>query len=203
MKHIDLLMERYPSLEVCRADIVDAAQTIIDMHKKGGALLICGNGGSSADAEHISGELLKGFLKKRPLSDSESASLPDAIAQGLQGGIRAIPLTSLTALGTAFSNDVDAELVYAQLVWALGDGNSVFLGISTSGNAKNVSSAALVAKAKGLKTIGLTGVGGGKLAEICDTCIKAPECETYKIQELHLPIYHAICAQVEEEFFTE
>lgn len=203
MKHIDLLMERYPSLEVCRADIVDAVQTIIDMHKKGGALLICGNGGSSADAEHISGELLKGFLKKRPLSDSESASLPDAIAQGLQGGIRAIPLTSLTALGTAFSNDVDAELVYAQLVWALGDGNSVFLGISTSGNAKNVSSAALVAKAKGLKTIGLTGVGGGKLAEICDICIKAPECETYKIQELHLPIYHAICAQVEEEFFTE
>ena len=203
MKHIDLLMERYPSLEVCRADIVDAVQTIIDMHKKGGALLICGNGGSSADAEHISGELLKGFLKKRPLSDSERASLPDAIAQGLQGGIRAIPLTSLTALGTAFSNDVDAELVYAQLVWALGDGNSVFLGISTSGNAKNVSSAALVAKAKGIKTIGLTGVGGGKLAEICDTCIKAPECETYKIQELHLPIYHAICAQVEEEFFTE
>ena len=146
---------------------------------------------------------MKGFLKKRPLSDSERASLPDAIAQGLQGGIRAIPLTSLTALGTAFSNDVDAELVYAQLVWALGDGNSVFLGISTSGNAKNVSSAALVAKAKGIKTIGLTGVGGGKLAEICDTCIKAPEYETYKIQELHLPIYHAICAQVEEEFFTE
>ena len=154
MKHIDLLMERYPSLEVCRADIVDAVQTIIDMHKKGGALLICGNGGSSADAEHISGELLKGFLKKRPLSDSESASLPDTIAQGLQGGIRAIPLTSLTALGTAFSNDVDAELVYAQLVWALGDGNSVFLGISTSGNAKNVSSAALVAKAKGIKPSG-------------------------------------------------
>lgn len=171
------------------------------MYKKSGTLLLCGNCGSAADCEHISGELLKGFLLKRPLTDKEKNRLPAEIADKLQGGIKAIPLTSLTALGTAFANDVDADLVYAQLVSVFGGENDVFLGISTSGNAKNVCAAAKVAKAKGMKTLSLTGIGGGRLGSICDLAIKVPENETYKIQELHLPVYHAVCAEVEEIIF--
>ena len=142
-------------------------------------------------------------MLKRPLSEVEKSGIPSHIADKLQGGVKAIPLTSLSALGTAFSNDVDADLVYAQLVSVFGGKNDVFLGISTSGNAKNVCAAAEVARARGMKTFALTGMGGGRLAEICDCSIKVPEYETFKIQELHLPVYHAICAQVEEEFFTE
>lgn len=201
MKHIDVLIERYPALSVCREQIETVVSAFVEMHKNGGALLLCGNGGSAADCEHISGELLKGFLLKRPLNDTEKLGISSEISEKLQGGIKAIPLTSLSALGTAFSNDVDADLVYAQLVSVFGGENDVFLGISTSGNAKNVCAAADVARARGLKTFGLTGVSGGRLADICDCTIKVPECETFKIQELHLPVYHAICAQVEEIVF--
>lgn len=201
MKHIDLLIERYPALEPCRESIEAAVKMIVDMHLHAGTLLICGNGGSAADCEHISGELLKGFLKKRPLNSDQAAGLPEDIAAKLQGGIRAIPLTSLSALSTAFSNDVDPELIYAQLVYAYGTESCVFLGLSTSGNAKNVCAAAKVARAKGMKTISMTGERGGKLAELCDVAIKVPETETYKVQELHLPVYHAICAEVEEIIF--
>lgn len=201
MKHIDNLIERYPALTVCQDQIEAAVNAIVDMHKNGGTLLLCGNGGSTADCEHISGELLKGFLLKRPLTADEKHGIPAEVADKLQGGVKAIPLTSLSALGTAFSNDVDADLVYAQLVSVFGGKNDVFLGISTSGNAKNVCAAAEVARARGLKTISLTGIGGGRLSEFCDIAIKAPECETYKIQELHLPVYHAICAQVEDIVF--
>lgn len=201
MKHIDILIERYPALAVCREQIEKIVSALVEMQENGGSLLLCGNGGSSADCEHISGELLKGFLLKRPLSEAEKSGIPSHIADKLQGGIKAIPLTSLSALGTAFSNDVDADLVYAQLVSVFGAKNDVFLGISTSGNAKNVCAAAEVARARGMKTFALTGMGDGRLAEICDCSIKVPECETFKIQELHLPVYHAICAQVEDIVF--
>ena len=195
------MIERYPALESCRKQIEEAVKAIVDMHSCKGTLLICGNGGSAADCEHISGELLKGFLKKRPLNADQAAGLPEDIAAKLQGGIRAIPLTSLSALGTAFSNDVDPELIYAQLVYSYGTESCVFLGLSTSGNANNVCAAAKVARAKGMKTIAMTGEHGGALAELCDVAIKVPERETYKVQELHLPVYHAICAEVEEIIF--
>ena len=201
MKHIDNLIERYPALAEYREQIASAVSVIIQMHKNGGTLLLCGNGGSAADCEHISGELLKGFLKKRPLSSDERSDIPEKVADKLQGGIKAIPLTSLSSLSTAFANDVDAELVYAQLVSVFGGKNDVFFGISTSGNAENVCIAATVAKAREMKTVALTGKDGGRLAKLCDVAIIAPESETYKIQELHLPIYHAVCAQVEEELF--
>ena len=203
MKHIDILIERCPTLSVCREQIEKIVSALVEMQENGGSLLLCGNGGSAADCEHISGELLKGFLLKRPLSEVEKSGIPSHIADKLQGGIKAIPLTSLSALGTAFSNDVDADLVYAQLVSVFGGKNDVFLGISTSGNAKNVCAAAEVARARGMKTFALTGLGGGRPAEICDCTVKVPECETFKIQELHLPVYHAICAQVEEIVFGD
>ena len=201
MKHLELLIERYPALAVCECEIKRAIEAIIACYEKGGKLLLCGNGGSCADCDHIVGELMKGFLKKRPLSSDERADIPEKVADKLQGGIKAIPLTSLSSLSTAFANDVDAELVYAQLVSVFGGKNDVFFGISTSGNAENVCIAATVAKAREMKTVALTGKDGGRLAKLCDVAIIAPESETYKIQELHLPIYHAVCAQVEEELF--
>lgn len=200
MNYVEDTVKRYPILENCADDIQAAVDVITEMYERENKLLLCGNGGSCADCEHISGEFLKGFMKKRPYEKGE-LDLEDEILSKLQKGISAIPLTSLTASLSAFNNDVDPNLNYAQLVQALGNLGDVFLGISTSGNANNVAFAAKTAKAKGLFTIGLTGEKGGLLNEICDICIKVPENETYKIQELHLPVYHAICAQVEENIF--
>lgn len=200
MNYVEDTVKRYPILENCADDIFAAVDVITEMYERENKLLLCGNGGSCADCEHISGEFLKGFLKKRPYEKDE-LDLEDEILSKLQKGIPAIPLTSLTASLSAFNNDVDPNLNYAQLVQALGNLGDVFLGISTSGNANNVAFGAKTAKAKGLFTIGLTGEKGGLLNEICDICIKVPENETYKIQELHLPVYHAICAQVEENIF--
>ena len=195
MKYINELVERYPQLTVCKEQIAEATEKIIEMHKNSGKLLLCGNGGSCSDCEHISGELLKGFLlRRKPDSTNE-------IISQLQDGIPAIPLASLTALSTAFCNDVNPDLVYAQLVHVLHNSNDVFLGISTSGNSKNVVYGAMVAKEHNLVTIALTGGNDSKLGKICDITIKVPESETFKVQELHLPVYHAICAQVEEHFF--
>lgn len=197
MKYVEELIGRYPSLCACKEGIEAAIKAIDEMHQRGNKLLLCGNGGSAADCSHISGELLKGFLKKRPYPAGDPAF------EGLQQGIAAIPLNSLDVLISAFANDVEADLCYAQLVGALGRKGDVFLGISTSGNAKIVCAAAKVAKALGMITVSMTGEGGGTLGELCDIAIKAPERETFKIQELHLPIYHAICAQCEEDFFKE
>ena len=166
---------------------------IEDMHLSGGKLLLCGNGGSAADCEHISGELLKGFLLPRPQHISGF--------EKLQGGIAAIPLPSLSALISAFSIDVAPELVYAQLTNVLAAENDVLFCISTSGNSKNVVLAAHLAKIKNIKTIALTGRDGGELKQLCTACICVPETETFKVQELHLPVYHAICAQCEEDIF--
>ncbi len=202
MNYIDDVLFRYECLESCEKEIRQATKMICDMYKNSGKLLLCGNGGSAADCEHISGELLKGFLLNRTPKDNE-LNLESDILLKLQKGIAAIPLPSFISASTAFSNDMDPKFCFAQLVFALGKSCDVFLGISTSGNSENIVLAAKTAKSLGMKTIALTGCNGGKLAEICDVTVKAPENETYKVQELHLPIYHAICAQCEKILFGE
>ena len=185
-----------------------AEKALITAFKNGNKLLICGNGGSCADCEHIVGELMKGFLSKRPLSEEQKAEMKancpeieEKYLSLLQRAVPAIALPSFTALNTAFCNDVEPELVFAQCLMGLGKKDDILLCISTSGNSKNVVAAALTAKALGLKTIGLTGKTGGKLKSICDICICVPETDTSKVQELHLPVYHYLCARVEEEIF--
>ena len=202
------LIERYPSLKVCKGDIEKAISLLTDCYERGGKLLLCGNGGSCADCEHIAGELMKGFMNKRPLSSEQKSEMQgrcDSISsdtlEKLQSALPAIPITSFSALNTAFSNDVEPSLIYAQSVLALGKSGDVLLTISTSGNSKNVVEAARVAKGLGLGVIVLTGVGGGMLAGLADVTIRVPESETYKVQELHLPVYHYICAAIEKQFF--
>ncbi len=204
------LIERYPQLEGCRSDLEAAATAIINCYKNGGKLLICGNGGSCADSEHIVGELMKGFLKKRPISAEKKAEMkkncpqiPDAYLENLQGGLPAISLPAFMGLNSAFCNDVDPELMYAQCLMGLGNKDDIILCISTSGNSKNVYAASLAAKALGLTVISLTGEGGGKLLNTSDICIRVPERETFKVQELHLPSYHYLCAATEAAFFEE
>ncbi len=204
------LISRYPQLSDLKETILDASNKMTDCYKAGGKILICGNGGSSADSAHIVGELMKGFLKKRPLSQEKKAEMlkncPDidvSHLDALQGALPAIDLTGFAALNTAFCNDVDPELIFAQSVLGLGQKGDILIGLSTSGNSKNVCAAAKVAKGLGMTVICLTGASGGKLNDIADICIKVPECETFKVQELHLPIYHYLCASVEEEFFKE
>ena len=203
------LLSRYPQLISCKEDIENAVKAIINCYENGGKLILCGNGGSCADCDHIVGELMKGFLKFRPLSDDKKAEMKkncdlvdEEILCKLQGGLPAISLPSITALNSAFCNDVDPELMYAQPLMSLANENDILIGLSTSGNSRNVFGAVKVAKALGIKVIGLTGKTGGKLKGIADICICAPETETFKIQELHLPIYHYICAKVEESFYT-
>lgn len=211
---IDTLITRYPALAPCAADIRDAAQVLITSYRAGGKLLVCGNGGSAADAEHIVGELMKGFLLPRHLGedlmeklheacDATDPKTVDYLMQNLQGALPAIALPSQLAISTAFANDQAPDLTFAQQVLGLGRPADVLLGITTSGNSKNVLYALRVARALGMKTIALTGASGGKCtADGCaDITIKAPADETYKIQEYHLPIYHALCIAVEEEFF--
>lgn len=204
------LITRYPRLETIRQPILNAYQMIVDCYEHGGKLLIAGNGGSSADADHIVGELMKGFLKRRPLSDELKAKMcaedgehGALLADSLQGGLQAIALNNHPSLNTAFSNDVDADMIYAQQMCGYGMPGDVFLGISTSGNSKNVDYAVTVAKAKGVKVIGLTGKDGGKLGRRADVALIVPEMETYKIQEFHLPIYHVLCLMIEEHFFEK
>ena len=204
------LLNRYPSLCECKDDIKKAVEAIIHCYENGGKLLLCGNGGSCADCEHIVGELMKGFLKKRPLDGSKKTEMKrncnlvdDELLGKLQCGLPAIAIPSITALNSAFCNDVDPELVYAQPLMSLARENDILIGISTSGNSKNVFGAVKVLMALGIKFIGLTGKTVGKLKETADICICAPETETFKIQELHLPINHNLCAAVEEHFFAE
>lgn len=210
MKHIDELCIRYPVLSVCKNDIEKAAETLIESFENGGKLLVAGNGGSCADSDHISGELLKSFVKKRrpsvELIDSIRKINPetgDYLSDKLQGSLPVIALTNNTALMTASLNDVDGNVMFAQQVNGYGKEGDVFLGISTSGNSKDIVYPTVVAKAKGLMTVALTGKDGGKLKGIADICIVVPEQETFKIQELHLPVYHALCLEIEEYFWRE
>lgn len=202
------LIMRYPVLGIVRDDVNKAYSILEACYENGGKLLIAGNGGSAADAEHIVGELMKGFVKRRPLPKELKRALIDTdpirgseLSEKLQQGLPAIALTNHAALSSAFANDVDGMLSYAQQVNGYGKEGDVFLGISTSGNSENVMYAAVTAKAKGMKVIGLTGRDGGNLAKLADVAIVVPEQETYKIQELHLPIYHALCLMLEDHFY--
>lgn len=194
------LLKRYPELSECESDIIKAIELISDTYRAGGKVLICGNGGSAADCEHIVGELMKGFLKKRKVADKR---IPEEIREKLQGSLPAISLPSQSAIISAFSNDISPEMVYAQLVYGYAKPEDLVIGISTSGNSANVLRAAEVASCLGVKSIAMTGKNGGKISEIATVTIKAPETETYKVQELHLPIYHYLCAEIERMFFEE
>ena len=211
-RHTDLLGERYPALKECVADVVRAYDVLETCFSSGHKLLIAGNGGSCADAEHIVGELMKGFKRKRKCPETFAKELMAVdgirgaeLAQKLQGGLPALALNGHPGLHSAFINDVadGGLLTYAQQVYGYGKEGDVLLGISTSGNSKNVMNAAVVARALGMKVIGLTGKSGGELAQFADVAVKAPASETYMIQELHLPIYHCLCLMLEERFFPE
>ncbi len=210
MKHVDSLIARYPELAVCQNDIVGAYKILESAYANGRKLLVCGNGGSAADSEHVVGELMKEFKLKRKVfanqADAMKAIDPEMggyLADNLQGALPAIALTGHSALSTAFMNDSESVLVFAQQVNGYGKAGDVLLGISTSGNSKNVIYAAITAKARGLKVIGLTGEKESRLSKLADCCIQVPETETYKVQEMHLPVYHCLCMMLEEKFFGE
>ena len=209
-KHIDLLIKRYPMLENCRQDIINGYLMLEDCYAHGGKLLIAGNGGSAADAEHIAGELMKRFKTPRPVPNELKEKLikidpvrGENLSKNLERPLMAIPLVAHEALTTAYINDVDGLGVFAQQLYGFGKKGDVFLGISTSGNSQNIMSATVVARALGIKVLGLTGALGGELSSVSDICVKVPETETYMIQELHLPIYHCWCLMLEDHFFGE
>ena len=205
------LFLRYPELRACGADIDSALALMTETYENGGKLLICGNGGSCSDAQHIVGELMKGFLLKRPMTEAQKKAFADALgtedaenfASRLQRGLPAISLDAQGALFTAYANDADADYVYAQAVFGYGKPEDLLIGISTSGNSKNVVLAMKAAKALGLRGISLTGAKESKLSALSDVTVRVPETETFKIQELHLPVYHYLCAAIEEKFFGE
>ncbi len=196
LRHFERLFERYPALSPLRASMMDAYLLLRSTFESGHKLLLCGNGGSCADCEHIAGELMKGFYLKRPVAQS-------GILSKLQGGLPAIALTGHSALSTAFANDVDPLLTFAQQTLALGQKGDCVICISTSGNAKNVLNAALAAKELGLHTLALTGGSGGELARVCDKAVIAPGRTPADVQECHLPIYHTLCAMLEAHFYKE
>jgi D-sedoheptulose 7-phosphate isomerase len=202
----DLLL-RYPTLAVCRREIAAAEDTLLACFRAGGKLLLCGNGGSAADCDHIAGELGKAFLKKRPIPEERRAAMAERcpevapLLDRLEDALPAIPLTSLTALLTAYGNDREAELGFAQATLSLGKAGDILLAISTSGNSKNVLATAKVARSLGMRVIALTGEGGGALGAFADITLAVPERETFKVQELHLPLYHYLCAAVERRLF--
>lgn len=212
MDYLVDLIERYPTLDVCKRQITESFLTLSECFASGNTLYVCGNGGSCADAQHIVGELMKGFKLPRRCSEAFSEKLTEIdgergalLARKLQGGLRAVALDSHQSLQTAYLNDVDESglLTYAQQLYGYGRKGDALLAISTSGNAKNVLFAAVVARALDMKVLALTGWDGGELARIADIAIKAPQTETYRIQELHLPIYHCLCLMLEEKFFGE
>jgi D-sedoheptulose 7-phosphate isomerase len=209
MTRIEQLISTYPELDVCVPDIQSAFEILRACFRGGGKVLTCGNGGSAADAEHIVGELMKGYLLKRPVPEEIRAKLiatssqdSNYLADHLQGGLAAISLVSQTALISAIANDTAADMAYAQQVYAYGREGDALIGISTSGNARNVIHAVQVARALGLQSIGLTGPSGGALKSLCEVCICVPAENTPAIQERHLPIFHVLCAMLEEEFFA-
>ena len=209
-KELDILLERYPQLEVCKKDIEDAYLLLEKAYDNNKKLLVAGNGGSAADSEHIVGELMKSFKIKRPLNKRLSDKLKkidpirgEKLSMSLEMPLRAIPLTSHISITTAYMNDADPLGVYAQQLLGYGDKDDVFLAISTSGNSENIVNACVLAKALGIKIIGLTGQKESKISNISDVCIRVPETETYKIQELHLPVYHTLCLMLESNYFNK
>ena len=207
-KHIDLLMKRYPVLEACKEEIIGGYELMETCYKNGGKLLIAGNGGSAADSEHIAGELMKRFKTPRSIPEDLKKKLIEVdsirgenLAKNLERPLMAIPLVAHEALTTAYINDVDGLGVFAQQLYGFGREGDVFLGITTSGNSQNVMSATVVARALGIKVLGLTGENGGELSQVANVCVKVPETETYMVQELHLPVYHCWCLMLEDKFF--
>lgn len=208
MKHLEQLITRYPALETVKEDIYEAFLTIKTCYEAGGKLLVAGNGGSAADAEHIVGELMKGFVLPRKIAPefaekllSANTQLGAVLAENLQGALPAIALDGHLALSTAYANDCEPTLCFAQQVYGYGNTGDVLLAISTSGNSKNILYAVTVARAKGMKVIGLTGEKESMLSAAADVCIRVPEVETFMAQELHLPVYHCLCLMLEEYFF--
>ncbi len=199
----------FPALTACDESIRAAAQALVNCYSHDGTLFVCGNGGSCSDADHICGELLKGFCRRRPMPEDERARLAElapeeaALSDRLQCGLRAISLMHFPAAASAATNDLGYELGPAQLLYAMARQGDVLIGISTSGNAKNIRHAAAVARLKGVRLIGFTGEGGGWLGANADIAILAPARETYRVQEYHLPIYHALCRLVESHFFRD
>ena len=207
-KHIDLLMKRYPVLETCKEEIIGGYELMETCYKNGGKLLIAGNGGSAADSEHIAGELMKRFKTPRSIPEDLKKKLIEVdsirgenLSKNLERPLMAIPLVAHEALTTAYINDVDGLGVFAQQLYGFGREGDVFLGITTSGNSQNVMSATVVARALGIKVLGLTGENGGELSQVANVCVKVPETETYMVQELHLPVYHCWCLMLEDKFF--
>ncbi|HEY5583113.1 MAG TPA: SIS domain-containing protein [Ruminiclostridium sp.] len=206
---LEELIQRYPALTVCTKEIEECFMLLKHCYENGGKVLVCGNGGSAADAEHIVGELMKEFILKRPLQKEDQDKLKEScpnewkyLVKNLQGALPAISLVSQSSISTAYSNDVAFDMVFAQQVYGYGKEGDVLIGLSTSGNSGNVVNAIKVAKAFGMKVIGFTGQAGGEMKEICDVCIQVPAMETFKVQEYHLPVYHAICAMIESEHFN-
>ncbi|MDE6432902.1 MAG: SIS domain-containing protein [Lachnospiraceae bacterium] len=207
-KYVDDLVQRYPLLAVNRPEILDAYGILKDCYENGGKLLVAGNGGSASDSEHIAGELMKRFKVPRPIAGelAERIKMIDPergskLAGCLEQPLTVIPFTAQGALATAYINDVGAEGIFAQQLLGYGRAGDVFLGISTSGNSPNILAAAIVARAMDIKVVGLTGKTGGKLADMSDVAVRVPEVETYKVQELHLPVYHCWCMMLEEHFY--
>ena len=201
MEVFEELYNRYPQLKGCEGEIEKAFGLLLACYEGGGKVLTCGNGGSAADAEHIVGELLKKFRRHRDIDAAVAAKLPAELAAKLEGALPAVSLVSMSGILTAFANDVAWETAFAQQVYGLGAAGDVLIALSTSGNSANCVAAAQVAKAKGMKVVALTGADGGKLAALADAAIRVPERETYKVQELHLPVYHALCAALEDRLF--
>ncbi|MDR2030488.1 MAG: SIS domain-containing protein [Puniceicoccales bacterium] len=200
---IEDLLHHYPLLRGCAENLVQAYNLLCRCFADGGKLLICGNGGSAADADHMAAELLKGFRLPRKLPMVWQNLLPKFLGESLQGALPAISLPSFAAIQTAFANDCHPEFCFAQLVFGLGRRGDALLAISTSGRSPNVLHACSVARAMGLTVVGLTGATGKVLATLCNCCISAPASQTHRIQELHLPIYHALCAMLENKFFGD
>ena len=207
-KHIELLISRYPRLVISKLDLINAYLIFEECYLKGGKLLVTGNGGSAADSDQIVGELMKAFVNPRRLDDEYARALVETdlvlgkvLSENLQGALPAIALDGHLALSTAYMNDCEPLLCFAQQINGFGNTGDVFWGISTSGNSKNILFAAVAAKAKGMKVVGLTGLKESRLSQLADVCIRVPETETYMIQELHLPVYHTLCLMLEDKFF--
>ena len=194
------LFERYPALQICEKDIEDALKLLIDTYKNDGKVLVCGNGGSAADSEQIVGELMKGFMLKREVDDGR---IPENMRCNLQGALPAISLVSQSGVLSAFINDVEPEMMYAQLVYGYGKEGDLLICLSTSGNSKNCVNAAEVAKSIGVKVLSLTGEKESRLSQLSDCTVKVPDTETFKVQEYHLPVYHFLCSMTEKYFFKK
>ena len=198
---LEKMLSRHQRLESCRSDVAAAFDVMLNSFRAGGKVLVCGNGGSAADAEHICGELLKKFKRRRAIPSKVAAKLRPELAAKLEGALPAVSLVSMSGIITAFANDVSWETAFAQQVLGLAKPEDVLIALSTSGNSANCVAAAEVMKAVGGKAIAFTGANESRLSQVCDVAIRVPETETYKVQELHLPVYHALCAAIEEELF--